>query len=152
MALIEDMLKGNLLLAAGIGTTALVLPKVLPALPPAMRTAVKGGLSLFSASESEAEGGIIDRLDDNALKYALQGLSGSGSDAERHAAAQGAVDEFKRKAGARAGRYAHSESNRSARYHRHIAALRHAITREQSRRRDTHGAALGRLLDHLDKA
>jgi hypothetical protein len=52
----------------------------------------------------------------------------------------------------RAKRYAHSDGDRSARYHRHIAGLRHAIKREQTHRHGRHTEALGRLLDSLDKA
>ena len=61
MALVEDILKGNLFVAA-VGATAFVLPKVLPDLSPPLRSAIKGGVSLFLESEAEAEGGIIDRL------------------------------------------------------------------------------------------
>lgn len=152
MAQIEDMLKGNLLFAAGIGMTALVLPRVLPALPPAVRSTVKSGLSLFMEAESEAEGDIIDRLAESALKNVLQGLSGAGSESDRHAAAQTAVEHFKHTARRRAARYAHSESDRSARYRRHVAVLRHALRQERASGHGVHTDALGRLLDGLDKA
>ncbi len=47
MALVEDILKGNLLTVAAIGATAVVLPKVLPNLSPSLRSAIQGGVSLF---------------------------------------------------------------------------------------------------------
>lgn len=142
MALIEDMLKGNLAAAAVMGATALVLPKVLPNLSPPLRKAVKGGVSLFLESESEAEGGIIDRLADNALKNVLKSLSGPGPADERQEAAQAAVEDFKRTAHARARRYGHDADDRSARYDRHIAALRRALGREQHRHAGAKAAAL----------
>lgn len=142
MALIEDMLKGNLVVAAAMGATALVLPKVLPRLSPQLREAVKGGVSLFLESESEAEGGIIDRLANDALSNVLKSLSGPGSADERQQAAQAAVEGFKRTAHARARRYGRDANDRSARYGRHVATLRHALTREQRRHAGAKAAAL----------
>jgi len=60
VALLEDLLKGNIVTAVAMGATALVLPKVMPDLSPPLRSAVKGIVSIFLESESEAEGGIID--------------------------------------------------------------------------------------------
>lgn len=152
MSLVEDMVKGNLVAAAAIGATALVLPKVLPALSPQMRSVVKGGLSLFLESESEAEGGIIDRLADNALKNVLASLSGPGSADEKREAARAAVEHYKRRSHTRARRYQRSESDRAARYDRHIAALRGGLKRARSRRTGAEAAALQDLLTTLDAA
>jgi hypothetical protein len=149
VALVEDMLKGNLVVALAIGATALVLPKVLPDLSPPLRSAVKGGLSLFLESESEAEGGIISRLADNALKQVLSGLSGPGPEDERQGAAKAAIKAFKKTARARARRYGRNESDRSTRYHRHIAALNHKMRTARSRHADPKTAALQDLSEML---
>ena len=141
MALLEDMFEGNLVTAAAVGATALLLPRVLPTLSPPLRSAVKSGISLFLESESEAEGGIIERLADTALKNVLNNLSGAGSAEEREKRAQAAVEDFKRRAHARAQRYGRDEGDRSARYGRHIAALRRALDRERSRQTDANAAA-----------
>jgi hypothetical protein len=142
MALVEDVLKGNLAAAAAIGATALVLPKVLPHLSPPVRGIVKSGVSLFLDSEFDAENSIIGRLAENALKDALKKSAGPGPSHERRKAAHGVIESFKRTAHARAQRYGHDEKNRKARYSRHLAALRHSIDREQSRRGGADRAAL----------
>lgn len=147
MVLAEDMLKGNLLTAVALGATALVLPKVLPELSPPLRKVVTRGVSLFLESESEAEGGIIDRLADAALKNVLEGLSDPGSPedgqkAAQTAAVQRAVEDFKRTARIRARRYGRDEADRLARYRRHLAALRRALNQERSRRTGGNAAAL----------
>lgn len=152
MAFIEDIFKGNLVMAAAIGTTALVLPKILPDLSPSMRSAVKSGLSLVAESESEAEGGIVNRLADNALKTVLKQLSGPGTADERQRSAEGAIDEFRKTAHARAQRYGRDDADRSARYGRHIEALRHAIEREQSRHPGANSGALNDLSARLTEA
>ena len=95
MALVEDMLKGNLVVALAVGGTALVLPKVLPHLSPPVRSLVKNGLSLFLECESEAEGGIIDKLADHALKGVLASLSSPDPPQDRQGAARAAVERFK---------------------------------------------------------
>ncbi len=145
MALLEDMVKGHLIFAAAVGATALVLPKVLPDLSPQLRSLVKGGISLFLESQSEAEGGIIQRLADNALDNVLKGLSGPGSEDDRKRAAKAAVEDFKRKAHTRSRRYGRDEEDRSARYEQHIAALRRALHRKRSQGKGAHVAALNDL-------
>ena len=145
MALVEDILKGNLVVAAVMGATALVLPKVLPDLSPRWRKVVRTGVSLFVESESDAEGGIINRLADTALQNALKSLSGPGSADDQEQAVQGAVDDFKRQAHRRAHRYGHNEGDTSYRYRRHVAALRHAVDRERARHPGQHAAALAKL-------
>lgn len=145
MALVEDILKGNLVVAAVMGATALVLPKVLPDLSPRWRNVIKTGVSLFAESESDAEGGIINRLADTALQNALKSLSGPGSADDQAQAAQGAVDHFKRQSHRRAHRYGRDEGDTSHRYRRHVAALRHAVDRERARHPGRHATALAKL-------
>jgi hypothetical protein len=145
MAILEDVLEGNIVVAAAVGATALILPKVLPDLPPRLRSLVKSGVSLFLEAESEAEGGIINRLADTALKNVLHSLSGPGSTEDRESRARAAVEDFKRTADERARRYGRDESDRAARYTRHIEALRDALGRERSR----HKGAGASMLDHL---
>ena len=152
MALVEDMLKGNLLTAAAIGATALVLPKVLPVLPPPFRSLVKSGLSLFVDAESEAEGGIIDRLADRALANVLKSLSDPGSTEDQRKAARAAVEEFRHTARSRARRYGRDEKDRSARYARHTAALRRRLAQARSRHTGPKAEALKDLSEALDAA
>jgi hypothetical protein len=152
MAFIEDILKGNLAMVAALGATAVVLPKIFPALSPPLRSAVKSGLSLFVESEAEAEGGIVNRLADNALKTVLKQLSGPGTADERQASAEGAMDEFRKTAHARTRRYGRDDADRSARYRRHVKALRRAIERERSRHSGAKAEALSDLSARLTEA
>lgn len=116
-----------------------------------MRSVIKGGVTLFLESESEAEGGIIDRLAENALRNALQSLSGPGSDKDRRKAAQGAIETYKRTAHARARRYGRTDHDRSARYTRHVTALRDKLEQAQSHRTGDDYSAVSSMLAALDK-
>jgi hypothetical protein len=149
MALIEDFVKGSLLPAAAVGAVALVLPRLFPSLPPGLRSAMKGGISLFLESESEAEGGIINRLASTALKNALDALSAPGAPEDRKQAARAVVENFKQAAHTRARRYGRNRDDCSARYGRHIAALRHAIKKKQSRSKGPHDPALSEIVTEL---
>ncbi|HET9147052.1 MAG TPA: hypothetical protein VFN77_03310 [Acetobacteraceae bacterium] len=139
-------------MAAAIGATALVLPKIMPDLSPPMRSAIRSGLSLFVESESEAEGGIINRLADNALKNVLKRLSGPGNTDERQKAAGSVIENFQETARARSRRYGRDEQDRTARYDRHLAALRHAIDCERHRQTGARADALRDLSSRLKAA
>ena len=152
MALVEDILKGNLLAVAAVGATAIVLPKMFPNLSPPLRSAIKSGVSLFLESEAEAEGGIIGRLADEAMESVLASLSGPGSADERHQAAQAAVEDFKRTAHARARRYGRDDRGRAARYKRHIAALRRKLERARAHHAGAKAAALSNFSASLADA
>lgn len=145
MALIEDMLKGNLTVAVAMGATALLLPKVFPYLSPQLRSAVTGGLSLFLESEYEAEGGIVDRLAETALSNVLHRLSEPGPKEERHEAAQAVVENFKHRAHVRARRYGRDHAEQRARYKRHVSALDHKLNRALVQHGHRHGDALQTL-------
>jgi hypothetical protein len=150
MAFVDDMLKGNLLIAAAIGATALVLPRIMPDLSPSLRAVVKGGLSLLLESEAEAEGGIVERLADTALKNVLAHLSGPGSPHERRDAARAAIADYKRTARVRARRYARNDQDRSTRRGRHIEALRRKMHRARTHVTGTQAQDLESLLGALD--
>lgn len=151
MAMLEDLLEGNVFTVLAVGAAVLLLPKVLPDFPAPLRSVVKGGVSLFLESESEAEGGIIKRLADNALRNVLHSLSSPGSADHRNGAARKVVENFKQTARTRARRYGRHHDDRSARYARHIAALRNCLEQERCRATGVKGEAL-RTLQSILKA
>ena len=142
---VEDILKGNVMIAVAIGATALLLPKVFPYLSPPVRNAVRGGLSLLAEAEGEAEGGIVGKLADTALEHVLARLKEPGTPEEKEEAAHAVIANFKRRAHLRARRYASNDADRHARYHRHVAALEHRLGRARAR----HGAETGEVLEDL---
>ncbi len=146
---LADLVKGNLAVAAVLGTTAMILPRVLPHLSPRLRAAVKAGVSLFLESQAEAEGGIIERLAETALRNVLGSL-GTGSGLEQQRAADEAVETFKRTARRRARRTAEDGPAHRAHYQRHIAALRRALAGEQARHIGDKATALQRIALGLD--
>lgn len=152
MALIENVVESNLLTAAAIGVVALALPKVMPDLAPPLRSVVKSGVSLFLESESEAEGGIVQRLAETALKTVLQSLAAPGDAAHSQKQAQGAIAHFKRTARHRARRYARSDDDRAARYRRHIRALHRALDHARRRRKGDEAQEIEQLMATLDAA
>jgi len=152
VALVEDIFKSNLVIALALGTTTLLLPKVLPDLSPSLRTIVKTGLSLFLEAESEAEGGIINRLAEATLTEVLKSLHGSSSEQEQQDKARAAIRDFKRTAHSRGHRYGRNEKDRSARYQRHVAALNHSMRHARSRHSDATAAALDELSASLTEA
>jgi hypothetical protein len=152
MALIENVVESNLLTAAAIGAVALVLPKVMPDLSPPLRSMVKGGISLFLESESEAEGGIVERLAGTALKGVLESLSAPGDSAGQQQQARSAINHFKRTARRRARHYACNDDDRTARYRRHIHALRRGLDRARQQRTGDDAEEIEKLMATLDSA
>lgn len=152
MALLEDTLTGNVAKVVAIGAVAVVLPKAFPALPAPLRTVLKSGLKLFAESEADAEGGIIDKLADAALKNVLASLSGPGTDEERHRAAQATIRHFQDTAHHRAGRYGRNEVDTRARYRRHMAGLRRALAGAERGRSQADQDALKRMAGQIEAA
>jgi hypothetical protein len=132
---VEDILKGNVMVAVALGATALLLPKVFPYLSPPVRDIVSAGLSLVAEAEGEAEIGIVGRLADTALEQVLARLKEPGTPEEREEAAHAVITNFKRRARARARRYGSNDADRHARYHRHLAALEHKLGRASAHHR-----------------
>lgn len=145
MALVEDVLTGNVAKVVAVGATAVVLPRVFPSLAPPLRAALKSGLQLFVESESDAEGGIIDKLAADTLKGVLASLSAPGTDEERHQAARAAIQRFQHRAHHRAARYGRDGQDRQARYRRHVAHLKRALADAQRGRSQADQDALKRM-------
>lgn len=152
MALVEDMLTGNVATVVAVGAAAVVLPRVAPALPAPLRTVLKSGLKLVIESESDAEGGIIDKLADTAMQNVLASLSGPGTDEERHQAAQAAVQRFNDTAQRRAARYGRDGADTQARYRRHMASLKRAFADTRQGRPQSEQGALQRIAGQIDAA
>lgn len=131
MALIEDVLASPISKIVAVGVTALVLPRVLPELPPGLRSVVRSGLKLLAEAESDAEGGFIDKLVAGAVQDLLASLSDAASDEERQRITASAMHRFQETAHRRARRYGHDEGDRQARYDRHTARLKHALSKAQ---------------------
>lgn len=127
MPLLEEGIKGNLVMVAAAGAATMVLPRLFPHLAPPVRSAVKAGLTLFLEAEHEADGGLIDRLVNATLADMLDALSSEHTDDGRQRAAQAAIERFDRAARRRAARHAWDEADRDARYRRHVRHLRHAL-------------------------
>jgi len=152
MALIEDVLTSNIAKVAAVGAAAVVLPRVAPALPAPLRGVVKSGLKLFIESESDAEGGIVAKLADTTMQEVLGSLSGPGTEEERQAHAQAAIQRFQDKAHHRAARYGRNNHDRDARYNRHMAALRHALAEAQKAGPAAGGDGLARVAGQIGAA
>lgn len=152
MALVEDMLTGNVAKVVAIGAVAAVLPRAIPVLPAPLRTVLKSGLKLFVESEADAEGGIIDKLADTAMKDVLASLSGPGTDEERHQAARAAVQRFQDTARHRAGRYGRDEADTWTRYHRHMTGLKRALANAEQGRPHGDQDALRRVAGQIEAA
>jgi hypothetical protein len=63
------------MVAVGMGTCALVLPRLLPDLSPPLGPGIKSGFPLLLEAESEAESRIIKYLAGTALKQDLSSPS-----------------------------------------------------------------------------
>jgi len=152
MALIEDMLTGSIGKVVAVGATAAVLPRVFPQLAPPLRMALKSGLKLFIESESDAEGGIIDKLVGDTMQSVLASLAAPGSDGEQDKSAEAAVKHFQDRAHRRARRYARDDPDRHARYHRHISRLKAALAKAQQGRSPEDQRVLQQLAGQFDAA
>ncbi len=152
MALIEDVLASPISKIVAVGATVLVLPRVLPGLPPGLRSVVRSGLSLLLEAESDAEGGIIDKLVAGLVQDLLASLPDAGSDEERQQIAAGAMHRFEETAHRRARRYGRGKGDHQARYERHMARLKHALTKAQNDRPQPDRAVLAQMAGRIGAA
>ncbi len=132
MASFEDLIRGNVMGGVALGAVALALPIVVPTLRAPMRTAVKTGLTLFLEAEFELDGEVIDQLVEGAIESLSTIVEESASQPVRRQQAEAVIQQFTTKARKRAHRYGASDRDRAARYRRHIAKLKHAVSQAQS--------------------
>ena len=150
MALVDDLLKGNIVTAVGLGVVALAVPIVFPALRPQWASLVKSGARLFFEAELGADNEVMDRLVDATVDGLLAVMS-TGSEEDRKRAAAAEVHAFKAVARARAHKNGWDETDRKRRYHRHVAQLRHKVSHLRSRESGSNRAVLDHVVaDHLN--
>lgn len=149
MPALEDALKGNLVMLAVAGAATLVLPRLFPNLAPPMRSAVKAGLDLFLEAESEAEGGIVDRLVAATVQNLVKTLSAETTEQGRRHAAERAMAQFEHVARRRARRHGWNEADQRARYRRHVRHLHRALQVAQARVAPEQAAVLAQAGDRI---
>lgn len=152
MALVEDMLTSNVAKVVAVGTAAVVLPRVAPALPAPLRGIIKSGLKLLIESESDAEGGAIAKLANLTMQQVLASLSGPGTEEERQQGAEAAVQHFQDTARRRAARYGRNAGDRDTRYRRHMDGLRHALRTARAEHPHAPGDGLSRIAGQIEAA
>ena len=147
--MLENALEGNVIALAATGAAALVLPVLFPRLASPLRAVVKSGATLFLEAETEAEGGLIGRVADAAVKALLDSVAAPGGREQRQLGAQAAVRRFEATARARAQRFGWNEEDAAARYRRHVAHFRRALATAQesqpARRREMLNNVAGTL-------
>jgi hypothetical protein len=147
MSLLEDTLKGNIVILAVTGAAALALPILVPSLAPSLRSALKLGVALFLESQAEAEASIIESLVRQTVQGLLAIATGPGSEQERKQAAQVPVAKFEARARARARRFGKDEADQANRYRRQVASLKRAISTARKR----HPKQPHPVLDHASE-
>ncbi|MGH1574237.1 hypothetical protein ACRAWG_30845 [Methylobacterium sp. P31] len=140
----DDLLKGNPITAIGIGAAVVAVPVLFPSLRPQWAAAVKGGTKLFLEAEGGAEGDIIDGLAEKAIDQLVDAIAHHEPEQRREAAAA-VISGYKRQARARADRHGYDEKDRAARFHRHMARLRHKVARRHARASDDKKASWDRI-------
>jgi hypothetical protein len=140
MALIEDVLTGNIATVVVTGATAVVLPRAFPgfAVPP--RLALTSGINLFIETERDAEGDIFDKLVGTTMNGVLASLSAAGTGEEpRHTSQR------------RANRYKHAGQDQPC-YRGHVSHLKHALADAQQARSQADQDVLRRIARQIDAA
>jgi len=126
MAIVEDLAKGNRIPLLGIGLLVIMVPFAFPSLRPAWAGMIKTGAKLYLEAEGDVDDAIMDRLAQNAVDLISDAIAGHPSE-ERSKAVAGIVDNYRKKARARADRHGRDEHGRKARYHRHLSRLRRKV-------------------------
>jgi hypothetical protein len=130
---LEDLTKLELPGALGLGVVMLIAARLIPESRPALKSAVKLGLSLIGESEGEAEAEIIDQLASKAVGPLLDVLFAPPGDPAAHAQVDRTLRHFRRRARVHARRWAHDPAHVGRHYRRHVRRLRHRIEHEWQR-------------------
>lgn len=130
---LDDLIKPNLMTLIGVGLVSAALPKLVPEMRPALKSAIQSGLVLFAESEEEAEAELIQSLVTATLGRIRDILAAPASAAERRHAVHHAVGHFKRQAEKRASRWATDTASRRRCYDRHVARLETALARHKTK-------------------
>lgn len=130
---LEDIVKLELPTALGLGVVMLIATRLIPDSRPALKSAVKLGLSLIGEGEAEAEAAIIDQLASTTIGPLLEALFAPPGDPAAHAQVDRALHHFRRRAQVHAGRWAHDPTHVDRHYHRHVRRLRRRLEHEWQR-------------------
>ena len=149
MALIEDVLKKNPVPVVGLAVAALAFPFMFPSLRPQWAALVKSGVKLFFEAEGGAEATIIDRIAEEAIDRLADAIARDTPKARQEAVAETIAD-YKRRAQVRSQRTAWDRGDRKARYRRHIAKLRRAVSRRHAAASGHERKAWEKVVAHLD--
>jgi hypothetical protein len=146
MAAMEDVVKNNLPIVLGLGLTFAV-PVVFPSLRPQWAAAIKTGLKIYLEAGAEVESDLVDSLAEAAVDQLAAAIARPADDHESKVAK--VVSTYKAKARSRAERWGRSEEGRRKRYDRHIAKLRHEISRRRDAEPGDRDAAWAMALEKI---
>ena len=147
---LEDITELGLPTTLGLGVVMLIAARLIPDSRPALKTAVKLGLTLIGESEGEAEAEIIDQLASNTVGPLLDALFAPPGDAAAHAQVDRPLQHFHRRARVHAHRWAHDPAHVDRHYRRHVRRLRRRLEHEWQRRPGGDPQRYERVISELD--
>ena len=119
----EDWAKPNVMALFGVAVVTAAVPLLFPEWRPAVKSAIKFGLTLVAESGEEAEAELIQSLVEATIEAICEELAKPTAEPERCAAVQQHIRHFKHRARRRSRRWDGDPEGQGRVYRRHVAKL-----------------------------
>lgn len=130
----EDWAKPNVTTIFGAAVVTAAVPLLFPEWRPALKSAIKFGLTLFAESEEEAEIELIQSLVEATIEAICEELAKpAADDGERCAAVQQHIRHFKHRARRRSRHWDGDPEGQGRVYHRHVAKLETSLMQQEQK-------------------
>jgi hypothetical protein len=127
MAIWDEGLGGNLVIASAVVAGVFVLRRVAPLAGAGIGSLLVSGLELFAETEFEMQDGFIGKLAKQAVEQLLQTMPPAGADHGPSDRARAIMHRFERTARDRSNCHGWHDRDKRARYRHHVRKLRDAV-------------------------
>jgi hypothetical protein len=152
MAIWDEGLSGNLVVATGLVVATVLLKRVAPGMTPGLRSVAVSGLKLIAETEFEMQDGLITEIVESTVDALIEAIQSDGSERDPDNSARLLVDGFERAARTHSERRGWHERDKSARYRHHVRKLKEAVAQNSRRLSPEQHARLVRFSDEIAEA
>lgn len=131
--MLEGLVKPNVLAVFGLAVATAALPMLVPEWRPAVKAAIKFGVTLFAESEGEAEAELVQSLIATTIATIREELAKPPDAGARGDAVHSQIRRFKHRARRRSRHWDGDAEGCGRVYRRHVAGLQAALAHQQSR-------------------
>ena len=131
--MLDDLAKPNVTALFGALVLTAASPVLLPDWRPALKSAIKFGITLLTESQEEAETELIQSLVETTIAAIREELAEPAGDPERRSAVQRHIRDFKHRARRRSRRWDGDGDENGRCYRRHVARLEASLAGQEQR-------------------